>query len=78
MLIGGAATLSGPVLGAAGLYYFLDYVEKSLGEYRFVLFGFILIVAIIYFPRGVVGGLNRLWDWAKGRRARYKAREVTP
>ena len=78
VLIGGVATLSGPVLGAVGLYYFLDYMEKSLGEYRFVLFGFILIVAIIYFPLGVMGGLKRLWEWINGRRARYKAQEVAP
>ena len=78
VLIGGVATLSGPVLGAVGLYYFLDYMEKSLGEYRFVLFGFLLIVAIIYFPLGVVGGLKRLWEWINGRLARYRAQEVAP
>lgn len=79
VLIGGVATLSGPVLGAVGLYYFLDYMGKTLGEYRYALFGFILIVSIIYFPLGVAGGFTRLWEWIKGRRrARPEAQEVAP
>lgn len=64
LLIGGAATLSGPVVGTIGLYYLLDRI-KTIGEFRYLIFGAILIVIIIYLPRGVVGGAKQLWEWAK-------------
>lgn len=69
LLIGGAATLSGPVLGAVGLYWLLDYMKKigieGIEEFRYLIFGFILIVVVIYLPRGIAGGLKQLWEWIK-------------
>lgn len=74
LLIGGMATLSGPVVGAVGLYYLLDQI-KSIGEFRYLIFGVVLIVVIIYFPRGIVGGAKQFWEWAKRQYASRK-REV--
>jgi branched-chain amino acid transport system permease protein len=68
VLIGGVATLAGPVLGAVGLYFLLDRI-KGLGEFRYVGFGILLILIIIYFPRGLVGGVNQLREWMKERRS---------
>lgn len=67
LLIGGVATLGGPLIGAIGIYYLLEKVLFDLGEYRYLIFGFILLVVIIYFPMGVVGGLKRGWEWIKGK-----------
>ncbi|OFW68591.1 MAG: hypothetical protein A2V52_02930 [Actinobacteria bacterium RBG_19FT_COMBO_54_7] len=67
LLIGGVATLGGPVVGAVGLYWLLSRFEKSLGDFRYLIFGLILIFVIIYFPMGVVGGIKKLWEWAKER-----------
>lgn len=78
VLVGGAATLSGPVVGAVGLFYLLHYLEETLGEYRYVLFGLILILVITFFNRGVAGGLERLWNWVKDRYRRDHVREVGP
>lgn len=64
LLIGGVATLSGPVVGAVGIFFLLDRI-KSIGEFRNLIFGLVLIVVIIYFPRGIVGGARQFWDWAK-------------
>lgn len=66
LLIGGAGTLAGPVVGTVGLYFLLDRI-KSIGEYRYLIFGVVLIVVIIYFPRGIVGGVKQLWEWVKRR-----------
>ncbi|MDY6793842.1 MAG: branched-chain amino acid ABC transporter permease [Actinomycetota bacterium] len=65
LLIGGAATLSGPVVGTVGLYWLLWLIESWVGEFRYLMFGLLLIVVIIYFPRGVVGGLKQFWDWLR-------------
>lgn len=67
LLIGGVATLSGPVVGAVGLFVLLDRI-KSIGEFRFLIFGLVLIIVIIYFPRGIVGGARELREWVKKRR----------
>ena len=76
VLIGGVATLAGPVLGAVGLYFLLDRI-KGLGEFRYVGFGVLLILIIVFFPRGLVGGLNQLRDWVRERRsARSPGEEV--
>jgi branched-chain amino acid transport system permease protein len=77
LLIGGVATLAGPVVGAVGLYWLLDRLE-ALGEFRYLIFGLILIVVIIYLPMGVVGGIKQLWEWAKGRWARREVPSDTP
>ncbi|MDD3717250.1 MAG: branched-chain amino acid ABC transporter permease [Actinomycetota bacterium] len=80
LLIGGAATLSGPLVGAIGLYWLLDYMKKigikGIEEFRYLFFGLILIIVIIYMPRGLVGGLKQLWEWMKSRLKRRKIGEV--
>ncbi len=69
LLIGGMATLSGPVVGAIGLYWLLDYMRKigikGVEELRYLIFGLILIVVIIYMPLGLAGGAKRFWEWLK-------------
>ncbi len=67
-LIGGVATIAGPVIGAVGLYYLLDRI-KGFGEFRYVGFGVLLILIIIFFPRGLMGGINQLRDWVKEKRS---------
>jgi branched-chain amino acid transport system permease protein len=75
LLIGGAATLAGPVVGAVGLYFLLDRI-KGIGEYRFVGFGLLLILVVIFLPRGVVGGLQQFWEWLKTRWKATKTEEA--
>jgi branched-chain amino acid transport system permease protein len=77
LLIGGVATLAGPVVGAVGLYFLLDRI-KSLGEFRYLIFGLILIIVIIYLPMGVVGGLKQLWEWTKEKWKRKGVPGATP
>jgi branched-chain amino acid transport system permease protein len=62
LLIGGVATLGGPVVGTVGLYYLLEKIQ-SIKEFRYLIFGLILIVVIIYLPYGIVGGLKQFWEW---------------
>ena len=77
LLIGGMATLAGPVVGGVGLYFLLDRM-KGLGEFRYLIFGLILILVIIFLPMGVVGGLKQLWEWARERWSRKGVGGETP
>jgi branched-chain amino acid transport system permease protein len=66
LLIGGVATLSGPVVGAVGIFYLLERIQ-SLKEFRFLIFGLILVAVIIFLPMGIVGGVKQFWEWIRGR-----------
>lgn len=59
MLIGGIGTLLGPLLGAISMPWLTQYLQV-LQEYRFVVFGPVLVLLVIFLPYGIVGTyLNR-------------------
>ncbi len=59
MLIGGIGTLLGPLLGAISIPWLTQYLQV-LQEYRFVVFGPVLVLLVIFLPYGIVGTyLNR-------------------
>jgi len=64
LLLGGVATLAGPVIGAFIVPFLTDYLH-AIGPYRMVLFGAILIVVMVYFPRGFMGGMTNIWNRGK-------------
>ncbi len=54
MLVGGLGTLLGPLLGALGVPWLTQYLQ-FLQEYRFIVFGPILVLLVIFVPHGIVG-----------------------
>jgi branched-chain amino acid transport system permease protein len=54
MLVGGLGTLLGPLLGSISVPWLTQYMQ-FLQDYRFVIFGPILILLVIYLPHGLVG-----------------------
>jgi branched-chain amino acid transport system permease protein len=59
LILGGMATLAGPVIGAFAIPVIMEFLQ-FLGDFRMLFFGALLVVVIIYFPRGFVGGLQNL------------------
>ncbi|MCL4439309.1 MAG: branched-chain amino acid ABC transporter permease, partial [Firmicutes bacterium] len=59
VLMGGAATLAGPILGSFVFPVLMEYLQ-FLADYRLIIFGVLLIVVVIYFPRGLMGGIEGL------------------
>lgn len=68
VLLGGAATLVGPVLGSFALPILQENLQ-FLQEYQMVLFGVLLVVVIIYAPRGLMGVITAL-------RSRFNRKKV--
>jgi branched-chain amino acid transport system permease protein len=74
IIIGGLGTLAGPLVGAVILTAISEQMA-TLGAIRLVLFGLIIVVAIIYFPRGLVGAYRVYWlpFWQKLTRGKAHA-----
>jgi branched-chain amino acid transport system permease protein len=59
LILGGMATLSGSVVGALAIPIIMELLQ-DVGHFRLLIFGALLVVTIIYFPRGFVGGIRQL------------------
>ena len=53
VILGGSGTLAGPVVGAFAITFLPEYLRIA-DSYRLVTYGFILVIATIYMPRGLV------------------------
>ncbi len=67
LILGGIASLPGAVLGAFAIPIIMEFLQ-FLGDYRILFFGLLLVVVIIYFPQGFVGGLRNLNQKIAARR----------
>ncbi len=61
VLLGGVQTLSGPVVGAAAFTWLQDVIARNTDYWRAML-GAAILVLVLVFPQGVVGGLAALWS----------------
>jgi branched-chain amino acid transport system permease protein len=66
MVIGGLGTLLGPLLGSLAVPWLTQYLQ-FLQAYRFLVFGPILILLVIFVPHGIVGSYL---GWRARRAAR--------
>ena len=60
VLVGGAATTLGPLVGTAFMFYVIDYAS-GLTTAWLVLVGAALILVVLFFPRGILGTLRERW-----------------
>jgi len=62
-IFGGMGQLYGPIIGAALLTYLEEFLITRFPYYYMLIFGIIMVVAILYLPNGLVGLIQR---WRKG------------
>ncbi|MDE5413887.1 branched-chain amino acid ABC transporter permease [Alkalihalobacterium chitinilyticum] len=55
LLVGGIGTLTGPILGTF-IVVVLTQMLQFLEEFRMLIFGPIVVLLILFYPRGIVGG----------------------
>lgn len=68
LLVGGIGTFSGPLVGTLLIVWISQYLQ-FLQDYRMLIFGPILVLIIIFYPYGIVGGYH---TW-KAKRQMKKA-----
>jgi branched-chain amino acid transport system permease protein len=66
-IFGGMGQIYGPIIGAAFFTYLQEILITKFAYYYMLLFGIILIIAILYMPNGVVGLIQK---WRRQRRIR--------
>jgi len=71
LLLGGRATLWGPVLGAFIVEPLNEFANNDLGggNARLLIFGGLLALVVLFMPRGIIPTVNR-WLAARGRRGK--------
>lgn len=60
VLLGGAATTLGPILGTLFMYYVVDITSAFTSAYLFIV-GLALILLVLFFPKGVLGTIRDRW-----------------
>lgn len=73
--VGGLGTLSGPVVGAFIVLPIQHHLRLSGGsqvssQLAEVAFGALLVLVIIFYPKGIAPGVARLWEHVRARRSR--------
>jgi len=72
VIVGGAGTLFGPVIGAA-VVVLLPELLSGMAEYRLLIFGMLLIIVLLAAPRGVIGTVGALLGAKRrGRKAQSR------
>ena len=69
-IFGGMGQFYGPILGAAIFAYLEEVLLTRFPYYYMLIFGIILVVAIVYLPGGLVGLIQK---WRKGALGRQHA-----
>lgn len=60
VLLGGAGTTLGPVLGVTVMFYLID-LSSGLIDAHLMVVGVALVVLILFAPRGILGSLRARW-----------------
>ena len=66
LLVGGIGTLSGPIVGTLIIVWLSQYLQ-DFQENRMLIFGPVLTLLIIFYPRGLVGAVS---TWNTNRKAK--------
>jgi len=60
VLLGGAATTLGPIVGTLFMFYAVDVTSSYTNAYMLVV-GIALILLVLYFPKGIAGAVRARW-----------------
>ncbi|NIZ08054.1 branched-chain amino acid ABC transporter permease [Pseudooceanicola sp. HF7] len=60
VLLGGAGTVIGPLVGTLFMYYLVDLSTEVTDAYMLIA-GIVLILLTLFMPRGITGALRQVW-----------------
>lgn len=62
VVVGGLGTFYGPIVGGV-IFTFLPEFLRAIAEYRMMIYGLMMSVAIIFMPEGIIGILQSWIPW---------------
>ena len=65
-IFGGMGRIYGPVIGAVIFAYLQETLQTKFSEIYMLLFGVVLVVAILYMPDGFTGLIQKVWRRISG------------
>jgi branched-chain amino acid transport system permease protein len=68
VVIGGAGTLFGPVVGSLFLVVLSEVFANTLGQAHLIVFGFLFILVVLFLPQGLMGGTDLFRHRFAGRK----------
>jgi branched-chain amino acid transport system permease protein len=68
-MFGGMGNLFGPIIGAVGFTALKDYLITAYPNAFMLIFGVVLIVAIVFMPNGILGVGQQAWRYIRRRSA---------
>lgn len=77
LVVGGLGTIAGPLLGTLPLAIVAQALQ-GMQQYRFLVYGPLLVALIIFFPRGLAGAFTQLRLRSQGRAAEAAAVAAAP
>jgi branched-chain amino acid transport system permease protein len=60
VVIGGAGTVLGPLIGAVGLQFVSEYLRQAYPQEHILVLGAVIIVAVLLFPAGLITAVRDL------------------
>jgi branched-chain amino acid transport system permease protein len=66
VVVGGGGTICGPILGACIFVFVPEWLEAAQ-EYRIVVFGLLLLLTIVFFPKGLYPTIRTMLGRAASR-----------
>jgi branched-chain amino acid transport system permease protein len=76
VVVGGAGTLFGPVVGSIFLVVLSEIFANTMGQAHLIIFGFLFILVVLFLPQGLVGGVDLFRPWISNRANRHKKEAV--
>ena len=64
VLLGGAGTALGPLIGTGLMFYLVEFASEITSSYLIVV-GVVLVLLVIVFPKGLIGTLSERWRRAR-------------
>lgn len=65
-IFGGLYTTLGPIVGAVGLSSVQELLRRTFDDGYLIGYGVVLVLTILFMPRGVVGTIGRAWRKRQG------------
>lgn len=78
VIIGGAGTIIGPILGAVGYVALKELFTVTIGQFSVLIFGILFIITVLSLPGGLVEATGKIRKWVESYRIeKGGARNVT-